>query len=93
MICTVLKDKNFDELLAALDECRMAEIRLDLCDVSEDEIEEIFSTADIPLVATCRIAETAKRHPEMSPVAVASLCEKRLIAAIKAGASYADLEI
>lgn len=93
MICTVLKEKNFDELLAALDECGMAEIRLDLCDVSEDEIDELFSTADIPLVATCRIAETAKRHPEMSPVAVASLCEKRLVAAIKAGAAYADLEI
>ena len=93
MICTVLQNKNFDELLAALDECLMAEIRLDSCEINEDEIGEIFSTADIPLVATCRIAETAKKHPEMSPVAVASLCEKRLVAAIKAGASYADLEI
>lgn len=93
MICTVLQNKNFDELLAALDECLMAEIRLDSCGINEDEIDEIFSTADIPLVATCRIAETAKKHPEMSPVAVASLCEKRLVAAIKAGASYADLEI
>ena len=93
MICTVLKDKNFDELLSAIDECQMAEIRLDSCEITEDEIDELFSSADIPLVATCRIAETTKKHPGMSPVAVAALCEKRLVAAIKAGASYADLEI
>lgn len=93
MICTVLQDKNLDGLLAAMDECRMAEIRLDRCDISEDETDELFSSADIPLVATCRIAEMARKHPEMSAVAVASLCEKRLLAAIKAGASYADIEI
>ena len=93
MICTVLQDKNFDGLLTALDECRMAEIRLDRCELSEDETEELFSSSDIPLVATCRIAEMAQKHPEMSAVAVASLCEKRLVAAIKAGASYADIEI
>ncbi len=93
MICTVLQDKNFDELLTALDECRMAEIRLDRCELSEDETEELFSSSEIPLVATCRIAEIARKHPEMSAVAVASLCEKRLVAAIKAGASYADIEI
>ncbi len=93
MICTVLQNKNFDELLAALDECRMAEIRLDRCDVNEDEIDELFSTSDVPLVATCRISEVAEKHPEMTPVAAASFCEKRLVCAIKAGAAYADLEI
>lgn len=93
MICTVLQDKDFDGLLSAMDGCGMAEIRLDRCDVAENEIDELFSTADIPLVATCRIAEMARKHPEMSAVAVASLCEKRLVAAIKAGAAYADLEI
>lgn len=93
MICTVLQDKNFDGLLAAMDGCRMAEIRLDRCKLSEDETDELFSSADIPLVATCRISEMARKHPEMSAVAVASLCEKRLVAAIKAGASYADIEI
>ncbi len=93
MICTVLQNKNFDELLAALDECRMAEIRLDRCVVNEDEIDELFSTSDVPLVATCRISEVAEKHPEMTPVAAASFCEKRLVCAIKAGAAYADLEI
>lgn len=93
MICTVLQEKNADELLAALDSCRMAEIRLDRCDITEDETDEIFSSSDIPLVATCRISEIAAKHPELTPVAAAALCEKRLLAAIRAGAAYADLEI
>ncbi len=93
MICTVLQNKNLDEIYAALDECAMAEVRLDRCNLSEDEIDELFSSSDIALVATCRIADTAAQNPDKTPVAVASICEKRLIAAIKAGASYADLEI
>ena len=39
----------------------MAEIRLDLCDLDEEEIEQLFSDSDVPLIATCRIAEAAKR--------------------------------
>lgn len=93
MICTVLQNKDADGILAALDECRMAEIRLDSCDITEDETDEIFSSSDIPLVATCRISEIAAKHPELTPVAAAALCEKRLLTAIKAGAAYADLEI
>lgn len=93
MVCTVLQDKNFDQLLAALDECAMAEIRLDGCELSEEEIDELFSTSDVPLVATCRIAQIAQKNPGMTPVKVAELCEKRLACAIKAGAQYADLEI
>ena len=93
MVCTVLQNKDADGLLAALDSCRMAEIRLDRCDIDEDVIDEVFSSSDIPLVATCRISEIAAKHPELTPVAAAALCEKRLLAAIRAGAAYADLEI
>ena len=39
----------------------MAEIRLDLCDLDEEEIEELFTESDVPLIATCRTAEVAKR--------------------------------
>ena len=93
MICTVLQNRDIDALFEALDECRMAEVRLDRCDIGEDAVDELFSSADIPLVATCRISEMAAKHPEKSSVAVAQICEKRLIAAIKAGAAYVDLEI
>ena len=45
MVCTVLQNKNLDELLQKLDLCRMAEIRLDSCKLSLDDIDELFSTA------------------------------------------------
>ena len=93
MVCTVLQNKNLDELLQKLDLCRMAEIRLDSCKLSLDDIDELFSTAEIPLVATCRLSEVAKSHPEMSEIAVAKLCEQRLSKAIEAGANFVDLEI
>ena len=93
MVCTVLQNKNLDELLQKLDLCRMAEIRLDSCKLSLDDIDELFSTAEIPLVATCRLSEVAKSHPEMSEIAVAKLCEQRLSKSIEAGANFVDLEI
>ncbi|MBR3285636.1 MAG: type I 3-dehydroquinate dehydratase, partial [Bacteroidales bacterium] len=59
MICVSLQKKNLEELFAVLErpEVEMAEIRLDLCPLSEDDIRELFSLCDKPLVATCRIGE------------------------------------
>ena len=59
MICVSLQKKNLEELFAVLErpEVEMAEIRLDLCPLSEDDISELFSLCDKPLVATCRIGE------------------------------------
>ena len=63
MICTSIQGKTLEEILQILGsgEVEMAEIRLDLCDLDEEEIEQLFSDSDVPLIATCRIAEAAKR--------------------------------
>ena len=63
MICTSLQGKTLEEILAILEEgeVEMAEIRLDLCDLDEEEIEQLFTDSDVPLIATCRIEEAAKR--------------------------------
>ena len=60
----------------------MAEIRLDRCELSEEEIEEVFSS-DTPTIATCRIG---------GEVSV-DKARRLLTAAIKAGASFVDVEI
>ena len=85
MICTSLQNKNYAELLRLLasPEIEMAEIRLDSCPLSDEEIADIFGNSDTPLVATCRISE------HMSPEAA----EKKLRTAVEAGARFADLEI
>ncbi len=71
MVCVSLQNKTCEEILALLSRVEMAEIRLDRCPLTEDEVEEVFSS-DTPTIATCRILLTA---------------------AIKAGASFVDVEI
>ena len=63
MICTSIQGKTLEEILAILEEgtVEMAEIRLDLCDLDEEEIETLFTQSDVPLIATCRIASLAQR--------------------------------
>ena len=84
MICTSIQNKTYDEILALLDDpwIEMAEIRLDRCDLSDEEIEDLFANTDTPLIATCRIFEVGAKE-----------AERRLGVAIRAGARFADLEV
>lgn len=84
MICTSIQNKTYDEILAILDDpwIEMAEIRLDRCDLSDEEIEDLFANTDTPLIATCRIVEVGAKE-----------AERRLGVAIRAGARFADLEV
>ena len=99
MICTTIQNRNLEQIYEALENCEMAEIRLDRCDITEKQIDELFS-ADVPLVATCRIAEVADRTealkdlPEQSrKIRAMQIAERKLIRAIEAGARYVDVEI
>lgn len=81
MICCSINNKSAKEILDILEKVEMAEVRMDLCELSDEDIEEIF-ISDTPLVATCR-AKDGDFHET----------ERKLLLAIKAGANYADLEI
>ena len=92
MICTTIQNKNLEQILEALEGCEMAEIRLDRCDLSLREIEECF-TSDVPLVATCRIADLIASEPSLQDegltpqsreIKAAQIAEKRLCKAIEA---------
>lgn len=105
MICTSLQHKNLDALFEALETTEMAEIRLDRCPLSLEEIEGLFGSSDVPLVATCRIAEvladlqradgipdTEKGRREQQ-IRAYDITERRLTKAVEAGAAYIDLEM
>lgn len=101
MICTTIQNKNLDEILEILQECEMAEIRLDSCPLTPSQIDECFSS-DVPLVATCRISVLMEREPSLQDSALteqsrmikaSQIAEKRLCRAIEAGARYVDVEI
>ena len=105
MICTTIQNKTIDEIYAILEsgEVEMAEIRLDSCPLTMDEIEELFSTSDVPLVATCRInavkerlSQTLAGHQQDDrklEMKASQEVESKLITAIHAGAAFVDLEI
>lgn len=84
MICTSIQHKTYTQILDALNapEVEMAEIRLDLCELSDEEIEDLFGCSDTPLVATCRFGALPWEE-----------VERRLSLAVGAGARFADLEI
>ncbi len=101
MICTTIQNKNLQQVLEALEFCEMAEIRLDRCPMSMSDIAECFAS-DVPLVATCRIAEVMANEPSLQDerltaqsreIKAMQIAEKRLCRAIESGARYVDVEI
>ena len=84
MICTSLQHKNYGQILRILENplVEMAEIRLDRCPLSDEEIRDLFENSDTPLIATCRSDEAGSDN-----------ARKKLQTAIEAGARFADLEI
>ena len=82
MICTSIQNKNLEEIFTILRSAEMAEIRLDRCRLSDSETDELFSCTDVPLIATCRVAEAGEHE-----------AERRLLLAIEAGAKFADVEL
>jgi 3-dehydroquinate dehydratase type I len=80
-ICVSVAGRTAGELERALVGLPLAEVRLDLCEVSCDDIRRIFA-GHPGLVATCRPGRfgAAERR-------------ERLLAAVEAGAAYVDLEV
>jgi len=85
MICTSIAGKDFAQIqqLLSKGDIELAEIRLDSCSLTEEQIEELFSESELPLIATCRLDGNNSQE---------QVCSK-LSAAIKAGARFADLEL
>lgn len=89
MICTTIQNRTLEEIMNLLESSepriQMAEIRLDRCPLSIEEIEYLFSSSDTPLVATCRVVDDGNGTWEEA--------EEKLTAAVEAGAAFLDLEI
>ena len=63
MYCISITDYKYDDCVKSVKKCEkllkkfpdlIAEIRLDLCNLSEKEVEQLFLEAKIPLIAVCR---------------------------------------
>lgn len=91
MICTTIQNKGFEEILSILQDpyVEMAEIRLDRCSLSDEQVEELFAECEKPLIATCRVAELTSGYGDKAQKEAL----RRLKLAAESGASYADLEV
>ena len=81
MICVAISEPSLDKILVLLRNVEMAEIRLDMMDLSDKEIE-IVSSQPVHLIATCRLGKFNDRERK-----------KKLIKAIESGAAFVDIEI
>jgi 3-dehydroquinate dehydratase-1 len=80
MICVSLTEKNPDVCLEILEKVEMAEIRIDLAELSDKDIIKIFSSRK-KLIATCRPGKYSQSE---------RMYKLRL--AIKSGATFVDIE-
>ncbi|MEJ5264033.1 MAG: type I 3-dehydroquinate dehydratase [Bacteroidales bacterium] len=82
MICVSISESNFEKCLELVKKFELAEVRLDLCRFNTSQIEKIFSSGQ-RLIATYRPSKevTGKERAE------------GLLAAIRSGAKYVDVEI
>lgn len=82
MICVSLQNKTLDEIYSILQDpyVEMAEIRLDLCNLDMSEIEELFSTSEKALIATCRGSYSQQDVD-------------KLTLAVESGARYVDIDL
>ena len=63
MYCISITDYKYDDCVKSVKKCEkllkkypdlIAEIRLDLCNLSETEVRQLFLDAKVPLIAVCR---------------------------------------
>jgi 3-dehydroquinate dehydratase-1 len=80
MICVSLAEKDPDVCLEILEKVEMAEIRIDLAELSDEDIARIFA-ARKKLIATCRPGKYSQQE---------SIQKLRL--AIGSGATFVDIE-
>jgi 3-dehydroquinate dehydratase-1 len=80
MICVSISEKNVEKCLSFIEKAEISEIRLDMTEFGNDEIEKIFSCRK-RLIATCRpLKYTPEKQLDV------------LKMAIRYGATYVDIE-
>ncbi|MDR1552585.1 MAG: type I 3-dehydroquinate dehydratase [Prevotellaceae bacterium] len=81
MICVSIIEQNIEKCIKILEQCEMAELRLDKIQPEPDEIERLLSFK-IPVIVTCRAGfYNDDKRLEL------------LTAAAKNGATYIDIEL
>ena len=92
MICTSIVNKSVDEVFSIMDDpfIEMGEIRLDLCDYTGQELQELIEYCEKPLLISCHV-DPALRGEEKNKAWEHAFNLYNI--AIESGASFIDLDI
>ncbi len=92
MICTSIVNKSVDEVFSIMDDpfVEMGEIRLDLCDYSVQDLQELIEYCEKPLLVSCHVDPALKGEEKNRAWERAS---GLYAAAIDSGVSFIDLDI
>ncbi len=82
MICISIAEKTLENCILAIADAELSEIRIDLTDLSVDDVKTLFKKHGNKLIATCREG----KHENTARLEL-------LQVAINAGAKYVDIEI
>jgi 3-dehydroquinate dehydratase I len=81
MLCVSISEPSVKKILNLIRKSEIAEVRLDLMDLSDQDIEKVFS-GEGKIIATCCAGKFSDEQRK-----------KKLEKAIESGASYVDIEI
>jgi 3-dehydroquinate dehydratase I len=81
MLCVSISEPSLKKVLNLIRKSEIAEVRLDLMDLSDQDIEKVFS-GESKIIATCFAGKFSDEQRK-----------KKLEKAIESGASYVDIEI
>ena len=81
MLCVSISEPSVKKILNLIKKSEIVEVRLDLMDLSDQDIEKVFS-GEGRIIATCRAGKFSDEQRK-----------NKLKKAIESGASYVDIEI
>jgi 3-dehydroquinate dehydratase I len=81
MLCVSISEPSVKEILKLIRKSEIAEVRLDLMDLSDQDIEKVFS-GEGKIIATCCVGKFSDEQRK-----------NKIKKAIESGASYVDIEI
>lgn len=80
MICVSISENSFEEAIKSISDAKFAELRLDLCNISENDLKRIYNL-DLNTIATCRKGKFSEKE-----------CVEKLINSIMLGVKYIDID-
>ena len=86
MVCTSIIHQPYERCKEIIATAEMAELRMDLLDLSDNQLIALLSEANIPTIVTCHESSYSNKYTEQERIALLKL-------AVDAGTAYIDVDL